>query len=84
MNSNLSRILKGIGAFLAAVAVLAYLGYLFVFVLYAVDLFQWPFDYDQGEGFELYDAILYSRGEWPYKDNAAYPSQSEYKDHAVC
>ena len=73
MNSNLSRILKGIGAFLAAVAVLAYLGYLFVFVLYAVDLFQWPFDYDQGEGFELYDAILYSRGEWPYKDNAVYP-----------
>ncbi|NIV29821.1 MAG: hypothetical protein GWN58_10045, partial [Anaerolineae bacterium] len=36
-------------------------------------LFQWPFDYDQGEGFELYDAILYSRGEWPYRDNAAYP-----------
>ncbi|MBN1979801.1 MAG: hypothetical protein JW918_20600 [Anaerolineae bacterium] len=73
MNSTLSCILKGIGVFLAAVAVLAYLGYLVVFVLYAVDLFQWPFDYDQGEGFELYDAILYSRGEWPYKDNAVYP-----------
>jgi len=38
-----------------------------------VDLFRWPFDYDQGEGFELYDAILYSQGEWPYRDNAIYP-----------
>jgi hypothetical protein len=58
---------------LALLAVLVYVGYLVVYVVYAVDLFQWPFDYDQGEGFELYDAILYSRGEWPYRDNAAYP-----------
>jgi hypothetical protein len=73
MNPTLSRILKSIGIFLAVAAVLAYVGYLVVYVVYAVDLFQWPFDYDQGEGFELYDAILYSRGEWPYKDNAVYP-----------
>jgi len=38
-----------------------------------VELFRWPFDYDQGEGFELYDAILYSQGEWPYRDNATFP-----------
>jgi hypothetical protein len=69
----LSRMFKTIGAFLAILAALAYVGYLAVYVIYAVDLFQWPFDYDQGEGFELYDAILYSRSEWPYKDNAVYP-----------
>lgn len=58
---------------LALLAVLVYVGYLVVYVVYAVDLFRWPFDYDQGEGFELYDAILYSRGEWPYRDNGVYP-----------
>jgi hypothetical protein len=68
-----ARSLKSLGAVLAALAVLVYAGYLVVYVVYAVDLFRWPFDYDQGEGFELYDAILYSRGEWPYRDNAAYP-----------
>ncbi|MDY6875521.1 MAG: glycosyltransferase family 39 protein [Chloroflexota bacterium] len=67
------RTLKSLGAVLAVVAILAYAGYLVVYVVYAADLFRWPFDYDQGEGFELYDAILYSQGEWPYRDNAAYP-----------
>ncbi|MCK4452309.1 MAG: hypothetical protein KAX26_17195, partial [Anaerolineae bacterium] len=67
------RTLKSLGAVLATIAILAYAGYLAVYVVYAVDLFHWPFDYDQGEGFELYDAVLYSQGEWPYRDNAAYP-----------
>ncbi len=58
---------------LAVLAIAAYVGYLAIYVSYAVDLFRWPFDYDQGEGFELYDAILYRRGEWPYRDNAAFP-----------
>lgn len=73
MTPTMSRILKGLGAVLALLAVLVYVGYLVVYVVYAVDLFHWPFDYDQGEGFELFDAILYSQGEWPYRDNAAYP-----------
>jgi hypothetical protein len=68
-----SRVIKPLGLFLAALAVLVYAGYLAVYVVYAADLFAWPFDYDQGEGFELYDAILYSQGEWPYRDNAVYP-----------
>ncbi|MEE9617240.1 MAG: hypothetical protein V3T90_09570 [Anaerolineae bacterium] len=67
------RTLKSLGAVLATIAILAYAGYLAVYVVYAVDLFHWPFDYDQGEGFELYDAVLYSQGEWPYRDNAVYP-----------
>ena len=68
-----SRILKSLGVFLAVLAVLVYVGYLLIYIAYAVDLFRWPFDYDQGEGFELYDAILNSQGEWPYRDNATYP-----------
>jgi len=30
-------------------------------------------DYDQGEGFELVDTILFSQGEWPYRSNETYP-----------
>jgi hypothetical protein len=75
MTSTLSRvrILKGLATVLTLLAVLAYVGYLVLYFVYAVDLFRWPYDYDQGEGFELYDAVLYSQGEWPYRDNAAYP-----------
>jgi hypothetical protein len=73
MNPTLSRILKAIGLVLSVLALLAYIGHFVMYIVYAIDLFQWPFDYDQGEGFELYDAILYSRGEWPYKDNGVYP-----------
>ena len=69
----LPRILKSLGTALLILTVLIYLGYLVVYVAYAADLFHWPFDYDQGEGFELYDAILYSQGEWPYQDNSVYP-----------
>ena len=58
MTPTLSRIFRGLGAALALLAVLLYVGYLVVYIVYAVDLFRWPFDYDQGEGFELYDAIL--------------------------
>ncbi|MCX7680632.1 MAG: glycosyltransferase family 39 protein [Anaerolineae bacterium] len=68
-----SRVLKFLYIALIALTTLVYLGYLLVYVVYAAALFRWPFDYDQGEGFELYDAILYSRGEWPYRDNAAFP-----------
>jgi hypothetical protein len=67
------RALKLLSIILIALTLLVYVCYLVVYVVYAVDLFRWPFDYDQGEGFELYDAILYSRGEWPYRDNATYP-----------
>jgi hypothetical protein len=67
------RILKSLGLALAILTILVYVGYLVVYVVYAANLFRWPFDYDQGEGFELHDAILFSQGEWPYRDNAIYP-----------
>jgi hypothetical protein len=61
---------------LMALALLAFLAYLGVYVTYAVDLFRWPYDYDQGESFELYDAVLHSQGEWPYRDSSVYPFYS--------
>jgi 4-amino-4-deoxy-L-arabinose transferase-like glycosyltransferase len=61
---------------LIALALLAFIGYLIVYIYYAVQLFRFPFDYDQGEGFELMDTILFSQGEWPYRDNNSYPFYS--------
>ncbi|NPV68577.1 MAG: hypothetical protein HPY64_15660 [Anaerolineae bacterium] len=50
--------------------------YFGVYVVYAVNLFQFPFDYDQGEGFELVDTILFSQFRWPYQDTEVYPFYS--------
>lgn len=61
---------------LIALALVAFVGYLLVYAFYAFRLFQFPFDYDQGEGFELMDTILFSQGEWPYRDNDSYPFYS--------
>ncbi|MEZ4516904.1 MAG: hypothetical protein R3C44_08735 [Chloroflexota bacterium] len=61
---------------LVGLAVLIFVGYLLVYVYYAVQLFRFPFDYDQGEGFELMDTILFSQGEWPYRGNDSYPFYS--------
>jgi hypothetical protein len=46
---------------------------LIVYVLYAVNLMQFPFDYDQGEGFELVDSLLLAQGESPYRSVEEYP-----------
>lgn len=61
-----SRVLLG-----AALALLAF--YLIVYVLFAANLIRFPFDYDQGEGFELVDVMMFSEGKWPYQDIATYP-----------
>ncbi|MCA0452686.1 MAG: phospholipid carrier-dependent glycosyltransferase [Chloroflexi bacterium] len=56
---------------------LGLLGFYFVvYVVYAVNLMQFPFDYDQGEGFELVDTIMFSQGEWPYRNTEAFPFYS--------
>jgi len=47
--------------------------HMLVFILYTVNLAQFPYDYDQGEGFELNDTVLLSQGQWPYRDNGIYP-----------
>ncbi len=58
---------------LRVAAGVVFLLYLAVYVAYAAELFRWPYDYDQGESFELHDAVLHSQGEWPYRDGSAYP-----------
>ena len=61
---------------LIGLALAAFVGYFIVYAVYAYRLFQFPFDYDQGEGFELMDTLLFSQGEWPYRDNNVYPFYS--------
>ncbi len=61
---------------LVSLALAVFVGYLLIYSHYAFRLFAFPFDYDQGEGFELVDTLLFSQGEWPYRDIAAYPFYS--------
>jgi hypothetical protein len=65
------RTLAGYAPLLLALAVYAL--YVLVLLAYARALILFPFDYDQGEGFELYDAIRLARGENIYLDNAVFP-----------
>jgi len=61
---------------LMAAALLVLTGYLIIYVAYAVNLMQFPFDYDQGEGFELVDTIMFSQGRLPYQNTNEYPFYS--------
>jgi hypothetical protein len=47
-----------------------------VLLLYGRAVIRFPFDYDQGEGFELYDAVRLAHGQNIYLDNAAFPFYS--------
>ncbi|MBN1888403.1 MAG: phospholipid carrier-dependent glycosyltransferase [Thermoflexales bacterium] len=67
------RIGKTLYTVLMALALVVFIAYFAIYVMYAGALFRFPLDYDQGEGFELNDAILFSQGQWPYRDNEAYP-----------
>src|SRR5260221_2923753 len=58
---------------LFAVSAALMLFHLVVYVIYALSLAQFPFDYDQGEGFELNDTVLLSQGQSPYRNNEVYP-----------
>lgn len=66
---NINRLLM-----IAALVIL--LGYFVVYVVFALNLIQFPFDYDQGEGFELVDTIMFSQGRWPYLYTEVYPFYS--------
>ena len=61
---------------LLVAALLVLVGYFLVYLVYAVNLMQFPFDYDQGEGFELVDTIMFSQGQFPYQDTNVYPFYS--------
>lgn len=64
---------KWLSQILFALAALALIGQFLVYVHYAISLFRFPFDYDQGEGFELYDVVLHTQGVWPYQDSQVFP-----------
>jgi 4-amino-4-deoxy-L-arabinose transferase-like glycosyltransferase len=66
---TLHRLAQWLLWFTVAVFVL----YLVIYVVYAVALFQFPYDYDQGEGFELNDSLLFLQGQWPYRSNEVFP-----------
>jgi 4-amino-4-deoxy-L-arabinose transferase-like glycosyltransferase len=66
---TLHRLTRWLLWFTVAVFVL----YLVIYVVYAVALFRFPYDYDQGEGFELNDSLLFLQGQWPYRSNEVFP-----------
>jgi len=68
--------LSALAAVLLALAAAILIGYFVIYLVYARSLLAFPFDYDQGEGFELYDAIRLARGENIYLDNAQFPFYS--------
>lgn len=70
------KILNLLPYFFIGLALLAFAGYFVIYSIYAAHLLQFPFDYDQGEGFELVDTILFSKGQWPYRDVNRYPFYS--------
>ncbi|MEO6060633.1 MAG: hypothetical protein ABIQ99_01690, partial [Thermoflexales bacterium] len=68
-----TSLLSGAAIVALLVTTAIFLLYFAVYVVYARGLFQFPFDYDQGEGFELFDGIRLARGQNIYLDNAIYP-----------
>jgi hypothetical protein len=58
---------------LLASALALMLWHVFLYIVYAVELMRFPFDYDQGEGFELLDAVYISEGKLPYQNNEVFP-----------
>jgi len=50
--------------------------YAVTYVVFARDLIQFPFDWDQGEGYDAWSAYLVDQGQLPYTSNAAYPYYS--------
>jgi hypothetical protein len=62
-----------VSTLLFLIAFLALLAQFAVYVDYAAALFRFPYDYDQGEGFELYDTVLQAQGQWPYRDSQVFP-----------
>ncbi len=69
MTSSRSRIYP----LLMGTATAALLFSFLVYLLYTANLLSFPYDYDQGEGFEAHDTVFYSRGQLPYQDTETYP-----------
>lgn len=72
-SSSLNRITALISKVLLAGALILLAYLLVVYLVYALNLITFPFDYDQGEGFELFDVVLFGQFQWPYADIETYP-----------
>ncbi|MBI2755295.1 MAG: hypothetical protein HYX52_01155 [Chloroflexi bacterium] len=59
-----------------AVAVLTLGVFGFVYLQHALALVLFPYDWDQGEGYDAWSAWLIDRGQWPYSGNQAFPYYS--------
>ncbi len=71
-----NRPLIAINRLLLAAALIILLFSFAVYLVYSANLIRFPFDYDQGEGFELVDTIMFSQGQFPYQDTNVYPFYS--------
>ncbi|MEM6527341.1 MAG: hypothetical protein AAF653_03555 [Chloroflexota bacterium] len=60
--------------FTAALVILLF--HLSVYIAYAANLIAFPFDYDQGEGFELVDVMMFAEGRFPYQPTESFPFYS--------
>lgn len=69
----MARILQLCHKTLIVIALIVMAFHLAVYIAYAANLIPFPFDYDQGEGFELYDTLLFSQFQSPYRDLEPYP-----------
>ncbi len=74
--TGLSSLVRLIPFVLLAGVIAMLAGYFVIYLVYARALFAFPFDYDQGEGFELYDAIRLAAGQNIYLDNSVFPFYS--------
>jgi len=72
----LSRTTGRLHAALMLLPSLVLLYALLILLAYAANLMNFPFDYDQGEGFELVDSVLFSQFRLPYLNAEAFPFYS--------
>jgi hypothetical protein len=65
-----------LGAVAWALATLALVGYLLIYLAHARVLIDYPFDFDQGEGYDLWSGWLLSQGQPIYTSNEEWPYYS--------
>src|SRR3954462_9168742 len=76
IQTRMSRAGLTINRVLMIAALVVLLFSFLVYIVYAINLITFPFDYDQGEGFELVDTIMFSQGQFPYQDTNVFPFYS--------
>src|ERR687896_1450703 len=65
-----------VGAILWALGLALLLYYLLLYVVHAADLARYPYDFDQGEGYDVNSGWLLAQGRPIYTDNNVFPYYS--------